>query len=165
VIETREEAIRVLLSPEYAEFTSVAWKQELADVSGRTVYADDIKAGKYLPYKVIGIAEGFTPDPNYGKTKLVDVPADAPTDRWLDAGDAMEKGTIDDNAIYCIRIKGAAMPTFVYGHDLVNQCTFTLDMVQGIKPYSWITNPKSPEALADAKRFAGVKTWEGGKDA
>jgi len=115
-----------------------------------------LKDGEY-------VIKAKSPDPNYGKTKMVELPADAPTDRWLDAGDAMEKGAIDDNAVYCIRIKGAAMPTFVYGHDLVNQFTFTLDMVQGIKPYSWILNLKSDEAQADAKRFADVKTWEGGE--
>jgi hypothetical protein len=187
VIETQEEAIRVLLSDTYAEFFEQHWDDLLADANGRPVNIDDVEYGQNLPYTVTGVLEGFTPDPNYGKTKLVEVPADAPTDRWLDVADAIDKGELKHRESYLILVdrglradkgimdyllprSGLHIADYVLDEDgdagfSVPGVHFNADIVAAIKPLSWVHNPKSSDAIADAKRFAGVKTWEGGEDA
>jgi hypothetical protein len=77
MIETQEEAISTLLLPKYVEWYAFVGKQYFADADGRHVSWQAVASGWGLPYTVVGIADGFTSDPNYGKTKMVEVPADS----------------------------------------------------------------------------------------
>jgi len=267
VIETREEAIRVLLSPEYAEFTYCNYHSSnpvLKDVYGVLVDFQDIFNSLGLPYRVTGVLPDFTPDPNYGKTKLVEVPADAPTliqkrgeevtikagevsyndfqdhvdnmgamdvlnlvdnpellvrrdqhpfsplsmvdpevfparllhnftytpvypantpttDRWLDQDDVRDKAPPRDNEQFLLLMDdeetvmqavpyfcvGATEMDYWYCDSIYGRKAFYvgLDEVVAVKPISWVLNPTSDKSKADAKRFADVKTWEGGQDA
>jgi hypothetical protein len=175
-IETREEAIRVLLSPEYLEFSywNIEERHIIQDCDGGRIHQSELFIGNSFPWQVISIAEGFTEDPNYTKTKLVEVPVDALTDRWLDAGDFLskvlpqdyeqfllllddEETTVQCEGLFC----AGATEVESWEHETkLGTETFEPDEVVAIKPISWVLDFKSPESQADAKRFAGVKTWE-----
>jgi hypothetical protein len=119
----------------------------LDDLDIRVQPADDIS--------VRATAEGFTPDPDYGKTKLVEVPADAPTDRWRKTSEKLPQGW-GKVWVYRKNTRGQDLLTVVNVH-IVRRSPL-------LYPY-WMPietpEPPTPEAQADAKRLAGVKTWEG----
>jgi hypothetical protein len=78
VIETGEEAIRILLSPEYVEFFASADCKQFTNLRGHVVYFNEVVEGRYLPYTVIGVSEGFTEDPNFSmqeRVQQVTIPA------------------------------------------------------------------------------------------
>jgi hypothetical protein len=92
--------------------------------------------------------------------------ANAPTtDRWLDVRDAIATMSHE------LGFMGEVLVLYKDGSKHFETPTTFSDYSQMIsddavafKCGSWIDDPKSPEAQADAKRFAGVKTWEGGED-
>lgn len=75
VIETREDAIRILLSPKYVEFTLVNYGEVdaiLQDSDGDAVMFSAIVFGRELPYTVTGVLDGFTEDPNFSMRPRVE---------------------------------------------------------------------------------------------
>ena len=93
VIETGEEAIRILLSPEYVEFFASADCKQLTNLRGHVVYFNEVVEGRYLPYTVIGVSEGFTEDPNFSmqeRVEQVTIPAgEMSWEEWQGHLDAM----------------------------------------------------------------------------
>lgn len=72
VIETREEAIRVFLSPEYVDWFAFVGKQYLVGADGGYVNLPAVARGFGLPYTVIGVLDGYTEDPNFSMNERVE---------------------------------------------------------------------------------------------